>query len=313
MCFAPAMHCQTLYRSSELSVTAIKCRPQNLGRGGLEAQAFHSLAFVRRGAYRYHRGREDIIIDPLTAMFWARDDAYSVSHPFGCGDDCLEFRFSEEALREARPALRRTRMRNELFTTTRTAPISADICLALRLLAKRLECGLAARLEVEEIALNILGAAGRAENTANGGVESPPARTQARSKRKVEQAKELMLSDLGRNWSLHEVAAAVGASPFHLTRLVRTNTGSALHRYLTHQRLAASLQCLLDGAGSITKVALDGGFSSHSHFSAAFKKEYGVTPNAVRRSYGQVTGRQNADTEAAVRGRYVNRRALRRS
>jgi len=34
----------------------------------------------------------------------------------------------------------------------------------------------------------------------------------------------------------------------------------------------------------LTSLALDLGFSSHSHFSAAFKRAYGQTPSAFQRS-----------------------------
>jgi AraC-like DNA-binding protein len=34
----------------------------------------------------------------------------------------------------------------------------------------------------------------------------------------------------------------------------------------------------------LTEVALDLGYSSHSHFSAAFRALFGVTPSSVRRA-----------------------------
>lgn len=48
-------------------------------------------------------------------------------------------------------------------------------------------------------------------------------------------------------------------------------------------RLARALHLLGDNAG-LTGLALDLGFSSHSHFSAAFKRAYGQTPSAFQRS-----------------------------
>ena len=55
-----------------------------------------------------------------------------------------------------------------------------------------------------------------------------------------------------------------------------------LHRYLTRLRLRAALERLAGGANDLTALALDLGFSSHSHFADAFRREFGRTPSAVR-------------------------------
>jgi AraC-like DNA-binding protein len=39
--------------------------------------------------------------------------------------------------------------------------------------------------------------------------------------------------------------------------------------------------------GDLTRVALELGFSSHSHFSAAFRSQFGLSPSLLRR---QLTG-----------------------
>jgi AraC-like DNA-binding protein len=41
-----------------------------------------------------------------------------------------------------------------------------------------------------------------------------------------------------------------------------------------------ALEPLADGAGDLTRIALDLGFSSHSHFTAAFRRHFGLTPSA---------------------------------
>jgi len=68
--------------------------------------------------------------------------------------------------------------------------------------------------------------------------------------------------------------------------LFRQRTGVSIHRYLTRLRLRASLERLADGASDLTTLALDLGFSSHSHFSGAFRAEFGQTPSEVRRTSG---------------------------
>jgi AraC-like DNA-binding protein len=46
---------------------------------------------------------------------------------------------------------------------------------------------------------------------------------------------------------------------------------------------------VLDG-GDITAIALEAGFASHSHFTARFKRFFGSTPSALRKSIGVKQG-----------------------
>jgi AraC-like DNA-binding protein len=91
---------------------------------------------------------------------------------------------------------------------------------------------------------------------------------------------------LGERITLGDVARAVHSSPYHLARVFQQQNGVPIHRYLTRLRLRASLERLQDGAGDLTALALGLGFSSHSHFSDAFRREFGCTPSAVRRRCG---------------------------
>jgi AraC-like DNA-binding protein len=82
---------------------------------------------------------------------------------------------------------------------------------------------------------------------------------------------------------LVEVAGAVGASPAYLTDVFRRIEGVPLHKYLVQLRLSKAL-IELPHANDLTELALDLGFSSHSHFSAAFRRAFGCTPSAFRTS-----------------------------
>jgi AraC-like DNA-binding protein len=74
----------------------------------------------------------------------------------------------------------------------------------------------------------------------------------------------------------------VAASPFHLARRFKRANGVGLHRYRTRLRMALALARLGDGATDLTALALDLGFNSHSHFSAAFGAHFGVAPSRAR-------------------------------
>jgi AraC-like DNA-binding protein len=81
---------------------------------------------------------------------------------------------------------------------------------------------------------------------------------------------------------LGQIADWVGCSPYHLSRVFRAETGQPVHRYVTRLRLVASLERLPE-CDDLSTLARDLGFSSHSHFTSAFRSEFGLTPSAFRR------------------------------
>ena len=131
-------------------------------------------------------------------------------------------------------------------------------------------------LERDEAMLQVLRHAVRAGVSA-----SEP--TRAASARLVRRAKEFLHTNVTRKIRLAEIARAAGASPAYLTDLFRRTEGVSLHRYLVHLRLSRALVALPQ-SNDLTALALDVGFSSHSHFTAAFRRAYGTTPSAFRRA-----------------------------
>jgi AraC-like DNA-binding protein len=110
-------------------------------------------------------------------------------------------------------------------------------------------------------------------------------RVTARSRKIVDGAKLVVSADLGRRWTLSEIAAEVGVSPVYLTQVFQRVEGIPMYRYQLQLRLAQALQRLGE-YDDVTDLAIDLGFSSHSHFTAAFKQTYGQTPSDFRRSSG---------------------------
>jgi AraC family transcriptional regulator len=98
----------------------------------------------------------------------------------------------------------------------------------------------------------------------------------------VERARECLAAAPEKVSSLAWLAQQAGCSVFHLARQFKRVTGSSVHRYQSNLRLCAALHRLAQGAPDLTMLAMDCGFSSHSHFSAAFKRAFGTTPQHSR-------------------------------
>ncbi len=93
----------------------------------------------------------------------------------------------------------------------------------------------------------------------------------------------MLSSELSRRWTLTEIAAEVGVSPVYLTQAFAQVEGVPLYRYQLRLRLARALD-LLGSYDDLSTLGVDLGFSSHSHFTAAFRQAYGRTPAQFQRS-----------------------------
>jgi AraC-like DNA-binding protein len=92
---------------------------------------------------------------------------------------------------------------------------------------------------------------------------------------------ERMVSDPGSTRSLGQLASGVGASLRTLQRLFLAETTISLDAWRTRARLQYALVQLSHG-NSVTHVSIDAGYHSSSAFISAFRREFGLTPGAVR-------------------------------
>ena len=66
----------------------------------------------------------------------------------------------------------------------------------------------------------------------------------------------------------------------YLTQVFQQVEGLPLYRYHLRLRLARALDLIAERE-DLSGLAQDLGFSSHSHFSAAFRQDYGLTPGRI--------------------------------
>lgn len=85
--------------------------------------------------------------------------------------------------------------------------------------------------------------------------------------------------------TLEEVAAQIGFSKFHFSRLFRQFTDTAFYDYLCARRIKAAEILLLDPNLPITEIALQSGFASISTFNRVFKKFKECTPTEFKEFY----------------------------
>ena len=103
----------------------------------------------------------------------------------------------------------------------------------------------------------------------------------AEARRLVE---ELVDADLQAPPSLAALASKVGIDVVTFLREFKVTHGATPRHYIQQRRLARACRLLAFTDASVTRIALDVGFSSHAHFSTVFRAATGVTPSTYRSS-----------------------------
>jgi len=176
--------------------------------------------------------------------------------------------------------------RHGLSTTVMGEARASDPLLRHRLvrLARGLELGTPGDLAVEETVLGLFDRVCAQRAGLAAGVDAGRPGTATRHRRLVDSARVFLAVHAADPIGLDEVARAVGASLHHLCRVFRHETGMTLHAYRVRQRLGRAVERLAEGgAVNLSELALELGFSSHSHLSRVFRQQVGVPPSSLRR------------------------------
>lgn len=100
---------------------------------------------------------------------------------------------------------------------------------------------------------------------------------------KLYRARDILLADLGKAPLLPELAVRSGLSLNKLKRGFRALFGNSVYGVFMTERMCEAKRRLATGGITVTDVAMDLGYTNVSHFAAAFRRQFGVTPISVRR------------------------------
>ncbi len=281
----PHFQIQLLLQTPVVAVRDVWCPGEPAHRSEPERVSATHLVFPYRGTYVRHVGEEASVADASQVLLFNAGETYQVSHPVPGGDASLALHVDETMLRElAPPALLLDGPRVRFCVRRLRIDPRAQVLVAL--LRHSLREGTAEPLEAESLALVLV-------HRALGPRTAHTAGASLARQRLVERTKVVLSRDLARRWTLAGIAAEVGVSPVYLTQSFRQVEGVPLYRYHVRLRLARALD-LLAGYEDLSALAQDLGFSSHSHFAAAFQQAYRRTPSEFRQHVlGQRRGAQH--------------------
>ena len=264
-----------LLKTDTLAIRDVVCDGACRQASAEECAAATHLVFPYRGVYVRHLGRSDAVAEANQVLFFNEAEGYRVSHPISGGDASLDLMMDEAAVRELAPK-GMVRQGNTVAFHQQRLRIDPRTQALMALLRHSLNRSVAETLEAETLALTLIRRA-LGERTSHAAGASPGRR------KLVDRAKVVLSTDLTRRWTLAEIGAEVGVSPVYLTQVFQQVEAMPLYRYHLRLRLARALD-LLGRYDDLTALSVDLGFSSHSHFSAAFRQAYGRTPAEFQRS-----------------------------
>ncbi len=81
-----------------------------------------------------------------------------------------------------------------------------------------------------------------------------------------------------------EIANKFSYHPYHLSRVIKEETGKTLHQYITYYRIRIAKDLLLTTKYNVSDIAWRTGFCSSAHFIKTFRQNIGMTPKEYRTS-----------------------------
>jgi AraC family transcriptional regulator len=264
----------SLLSTQIVSLRNVRCEGTCRHRTREESASITHLVFPYRGIYLRHVGKDQAVADANHVLFFNASEGYQVSHPVAGGDSSLSLTLSDPILRELAPrailsdrgAVAGFRLQHQGIDPRAQALVA--------LLRHALDHGTVEPLEAENLTLTLV-------CRSLGPRTSHECRATHGSRRLTDRVKVLLASDLSRRWTLAEIAAEIRGSPVYLTQVFQQVEGIPLYRYHLRLRLARALD-LIARYDDLSTLAADLGFSSHSHFSAAFRQAYGRSPTAFK-------------------------------
>ncbi|MCF8357608.1 MAG: AraC family transcriptional regulator [Prolixibacteraceae bacterium] len=101
---------------------------------------------------------------------------------------------------------------------------------------------------------------------------------------KIEQAREILLSNLAEAPSISQLSRLVATNEHKLKSGFKEIFGKSIYNYLLHRRMEHSIELMTDEMLSLDQIAEQVGYAESAHFSRAFKKVKGLPPGVFRRN-----------------------------
>lgn len=279
-----------LFSSDFYELCDFKCLCNECTRSKREYNEHLSLCITRSGNFYYNAFRNTLDTYTGSILVSKPGYEYTVTHPGEAPDHCTIIIFKKGFYQDIEEQLQ---LKAHWFFSNKdiqslllkTNPQVEQMHFSLLHAVKEPE---RYKLEIDTIVMEILEEVlSRFTN-----YEMPqalPARLKKHHLSTIEIAKQYLAENLSKNISLEELANYCHISPFHFSRVFKIFTGHPVYQYLQLMRLKQA-ELLLATTLPVADIAFQSGFNSLDYFSAAFKKQYKLSPSAFRTSRKKTAG-----------------------
>ena len=280
---------QRVFESPLVEIGVFRARPDDTDfRNSGPPGRFH-VVFPHTSVSIRHEGRSRFVSDINTVTFYNPDDVYYREAVDPRGDQSTWFALAPSLVDELLGELGWPRAKNhgDLRLPYHFGPLKVED-LALQ---RRLAAHLASHAEVDRLAVEITGmllfaraieGSRKAREKYRKRVADVGPRGRNFRRKVLRKTLSFLAEYFDTSVSLNEISREVGCSPFHLCRVFQEEMGVSLHRYRLELRVRRAIDLILYTERTLSDIASEVGFSSHSHLTSTFKRSFGMLPSEVR-------------------------------
>ena len=271
----------TLYRSDFYRILNFKCRCQDCLTSKPEYNDSFCISFVRKGNFIFNVFRRSLDSFTGTVLITKPEGERTVTHGHAVPDECTILELNREfytSVKEQFPLVRFLRD-PDLHSTLIRSHAGLETCHLL--MWKLLQKGRVSQLKMDSLATEII-------RLTLESISDTPSFPSIHPKLKknhlttMEKAREYLAAHSTEDISLLQLARHCHLSPFHFNRIFKAFTFCTPHQYLMSLRLKQAELFLREKRVPVADIAFTSGFNSIEHFSAAFRKRYGLSPARFR-------------------------------
>ncbi len=268
-----------IFQSGILRVIDHRCAGQVNTRG--EIPEDFEIVLPRSGAYQRRDARGAFLADPNNILFFNRGEPYDISHPIQGEDSSTIFVIAPSLLFEiARTHNPAVEDNQQIFPLSHFTLNSRLQVFQYRLLRGTQT---AEALEIEEEIIEAVDEMLRIQYQAGPAPRINSASALRDRAEQVHAVKTFLNANVRSDLRLEDISSAVHLSPYHLCRVFKREVGMTIHNYVNRLRLFNAAERMLENPVTrLDALALDFGFANHGHFSAAFRKMFGISPSEFR-------------------------------
>lgn len=271
-----------VFDSGSVRIGAFRCDPAHAAFRNSGPAGNYFFVFPRTAVEIQHEHERAFVANPNIVTFYNKGQAYERSVISAEGDRCdwfsVDLEIAQDVVRSLDPAGDSRPERP--FRFARGWSDAPTYLLQRRIFEQVTSSRQRQTLAVEESVIGLLERVVRLAYGAPAVTRLRP--VDSRQRDVVHHVEHLLSENWGEEPTLRGIARQAGISVYHLCRVFRGVTGTTLHRYRQNLRLRWSLEDVIESNRPLVDIALDAGFSSHSHFTSSFHREFAQTPSCLR-------------------------------